>query len=468
MPADHGLTGLGLLMQLGGTIFLVMYAYIAIVPLLLPGGGMGNETWWWFLFAASSAVRSAFHRAAGKALVHGSANGPLQPTRIYIAVSLVHTVIAVYAMHKLFAPMAEFSPEFTSPILSLIAMCVAWPATLAVVVTRKRFQAFEGTTLPQSEDMGFEGVAVLMSLMGVFGTVIIAFSLLSVLKAAGSPVASGEVFFLVLILIALLIRSFLHAKAGITGVRGTDPHVFHDKAQSYYNFGVVAAMLTGAGMLIISFQSKVTAFGILPIGMLVYLLLVWPIMMKRFFMERNFSLLIQGEDAPVLRRAPDAGLTSLGWLLIATSVTGFAIEIASLISEPSGGGNQMLLFAMQFTGELAPGGIERWLPLASTALQLWAGIELVSMSDRHRMAANVFGVFGLVSAMVLYWDVFKSFSAFGNAIGANGTNPFGGAMEALLPIVSAMVVPIAVLLLINRKNVATARVLPRTAAERSD
>ena len=42
---------------IGGTIFLVLYAYLAIIPLMLGGGGAGNETWWWFLFAAASAIR---------------------------------------------------------------------------------------------------------------------------------------------------------------------------------------------------------------------------------------------------------------------------------------------------------------------------------------------------------------------------------------------------------------------------
>lgn len=37
MPADRGLSSLGLLMQLGGTIFLVLYAYLAIIPLMLGG-----------------------------------------------------------------------------------------------------------------------------------------------------------------------------------------------------------------------------------------------------------------------------------------------------------------------------------------------------------------------------------------------------------------------------------------------
>ena len=109
MPADHGLSSLGLLMQLGGTIFLAIFAYLAIIPLMLGGASAGNETWWWFLFAAASAIRSSFHRSAGRSMVYGSPNGPLGPTRLYIAVAAVHTVIAVVAIHKLFAPMAEGS-----------------------------------------------------------------------------------------------------------------------------------------------------------------------------------------------------------------------------------------------------------------------------------------------------------------------------------------------------------------------
>lgn len=461
MPADHGLSSLGLLMQLGGTIFLVLYTYLAIIPLMLGGGGAGNETLWWFLFAAASAVRSAFHRAAGRSIVYGSPSGPLAPTRIYIAVAAIHTVIAVVAMHKLFAPMTEFDSSFQPPTLSLIAACVAWPLALLVITTRRRFKQFNDTVLPTSEDLGFESVAVLMSLMGVVGMLVSAFMLISLVKAAGSPVANGFVFFTAMIMVMLVIRSFLHAKAGFVGVGGADPHTFHDRAQSYYNFGVVSAIIAGGGLLVVSFMTVFHPSQFLPIGMMVYLLLVWPLMLKKFFTERNFEVLMAGDNAPVLRRAPDFGLTGLGWLLIATSVTGLATAIASIIASPTGS-SELLLFAVSLSGHVAPEGLERWLPLASLVLQLWAGIELVNMSDRHRLAANIFGGFGLIATIILHWDLFKSFGALGNALGGNAANPFGGgAVELFLPIVVALVIPIGVLLLANRQNIAAARVVPR-------
>jgi len=461
MPADYGLTSLGLLMELGGSLFLVTYCFLAISIVMAGARAAGDQTWWMFLFAVVGAVRSAFHRQAGRAMLYSSPKGPLQPTRVYIAVSVVHTLIALYAMHKLFAPMGDYDSHLETPILSLLAAFLAWPATLAIVITRPRFRSLSETEMPNSEDMGFEGTSVLMVLMGTVGLLMTAFMLIGATKAAGSPVASGPVFFSSMILVVLGVRSFLHVKAGFSGVRGDDPHTFHDRAQSYYNFGVIASIIAGAGMFIM-FLSATRGRGmmqILPmVALLVYMLTLWPMMLRRFFTERNFSLMMAGDQAPTLRRAPDAGLTALGWLLLATSVTAFASQIASLISTSGRTGNEMMLFAVNLTGQLAPSGIDRWLPVIGTGLQLWAAIELVSMSERHRVAATLFGVFGIVSTVVVYWDVFKSVGAFGSVIGRNGNAPFG-AVDALLPVVMSLVAPVATLLLVHRKNIATARVV---------
>jgi hypothetical protein len=450
-------------MQLGGTIFLVAYAFFAITPLLLPGGTDGPTTWWGLSFAAAGAVRSGFHRAAGKALVYGAPGGPLGPTRAYIAVSVAHTLVAAFALYKLFAPMTEWDASIRAPLVPFIAMSLAWPAALAVVVTRPRYKALIDDVLPRAEDLGYEGIAVLMTLMGAAGLALGSLMLVAFVKAVGVPFASAAAVFTCIILGVLIVRSFLHVKAGLTGVSGADPHTFDQRAQTYLHMGVASSLVTGGAMLLMAFTGRVHLIETLWIGLIVYLLLIWPVMLKRFFLERNFDVLMAGDSAPVLRRAPDAGLTALGWLLVATSVTALATELASLVM-PRADGSQGLLFAMDLAGELEPGGMERWLPLIGSGLQLWAGIELVRMSELHRTAATAFGLFGVVSTVILHWDIFKSFDAFGDTIARSGANPFGGSVGVLLPIVAALVVPVATLLLVNRRNIAAARVVRKSPA----
>ncbi len=460
MPADHGLPALGLLMQLGGSLFMAMFAFYAILPILLGAGAAGSETWWWFLFAASAAIRSGFHRSAGKALVFGSPGGVLRPLRVYLIVSVVQTGIAILSFNKMLAPLREWDDSFSSPTLLILAMCLAWPVTLAIITSRPRFKRFTESTLPASEDMGFEGVAVLMALLGICGTAISAFVVVMMVKA-GSPFGDAIGFFSALIFLMLTIRSILHAKAGLAGVTGADPYAFHDKAQSYYNFGVVSSLLAGGG-LFIAFLSQTGGRGMGPlflmVGLIVYLLIVWPLQLKHYFTERNFGLLMAGDANVKMQRAPDAGLTALGWLLIALSVTGVAMQVSLIISEPSAVGTQRLLFAQALAG--GGSGIDLWLPLIASFLQLWAGFELVGMTERYKISANVFGAFGTIATLIVHWEVLKSFDGLGSLFQL-GSPGGGGGFETLMTVGMSLVLPVGTLLLVNRREIAAARALPR-------
>src|SRR5688500_845029 len=70
VPADQGLSSLGLLMQLAGNVLAAYAGLIAFMALFaLSGSGM---TMWVFLVLGVSIGRSLMHRAAGAQLLYGS------------------------------------------------------------------------------------------------------------------------------------------------------------------------------------------------------------------------------------------------------------------------------------------------------------------------------------------------------------------------------------------------------------
>ena len=82
LPGDHGLTSLGLIMQLGGSVFLACAPLeMAWILWKVPGysGVPFSVSLASLSIVAAGAIRSAFHRAAGSALVHWSRRGQFRP-----------------------------------------------------------------------------------------------------------------------------------------------------------------------------------------------------------------------------------------------------------------------------------------------------------------------------------------------------------------------------------------------------
>jgi hypothetical protein len=226
--------------------------------------------------------------------------------------------------------------------------------------------------------------------------------------------------------------------------------------------GFATSFIAGGGLfLILAMQVGFGFMGILPLGLVVLLLATWPLLLRRFFQERHFNLMLAGDQAPLVRRAPDTGLTTLGWLLIATSVSSVAIELASFVSSPTlAGGNMFMMMASP--DSLGATGLDRYLPLLMGAAALWAGIELVTMSARHRLAATVYGVLGSVGTVFLHWQLFRSFDGVSGLLGVSGGGPLESFQE-MLPVVMALVIPVGTLALVHRRQLDGARALQRPA-----
>lgn len=442
MPADHGLASLGLLMQLGGSIFAAVGALFALLPLFM-GGAPG--AWVIFLIGALSAVRSAFHRGAGTALLYGAPRGPMAAVRRYVAVAGAQTVATLLLLWLVDAPLGF---EGTA---ALVALLMAWPAALSVML--RVLGLHDLSEIPVAEDSGFEGAAVLMTLLGITGALAMSLAVLLIFKLPGAVLSSPPVLISAGVMILLVVRSVLHVLAGVKGTRGADADQVTYATTRYISFGIVSSVIAAAALLLQMMTGGMHPLGLLVVGMTGYLLLLWPLALRRFYTERNFDVLLAGEAAPVRRRAPDAGLTSLGWLLLAMGVLGLS---ASLFQTWSHGAGAFGGLGAGLGASGADWGYSVWWSVGQSALQLWAGFELITMSDRFKTAGLVYGAVSTVVTLYLYYPVLGALDRLGGAA-------LDGGLASLLvyaQIAIALVLPVGTIVLVNRQMPAdaTARV----------
>lgn len=454
LPADRGLSSLGLLMQLVGSFFLGYMALLALLP-VFAGGAPGS--WEMFLLGASGAVRSAFHRSAGNALLYGSPTGPLRAVRKYVVVAFAETGLwlLVLTQSKLGLP-----SQLTFPIAGAL---IAWPIALLVVASSPAFKRVAEAELPQAEDLGFEGASVLMAILGVMGTLLSAVVVYGMFKAKIWSGGGAIGALLLCVFGMLLVRSIMHARAGIHGTRGLDADGASNSAERYYSFGVVSSVIAGGALLVQMMMTAVHPMALLMVGVVVFWLLIWPLALRRFYTERNFSVILAGDDAPSFRRAPDAGMTALGWLLLMLGSYQLGSLIPTVLLGASGDGMSGGLMGSLGAG-ISPAGLASaagrslWWNVGLGAVQLWAGIELIRMSDRYRFAANLYGIVGSAVTVYVYWPVIKTmgdgFGHLGRGAGAI-FQTFGFSMLAIF-----LVIPVAAVVLANRKLTpeATARI----------
>jgi hypothetical protein len=195
---------------------------------------------------------------------------------------------------------------------------------------------------------------------------------------------------------------------------------------------------------------------------LVWMLLAWPLIIRRFFSDRQFADLLAGDHAPVHRRSPDAGLTWLGWLLIAQGALTASFVITQLIMGLDGGGGGGFGhhrgggdFAEMFSIFGSAGVRSIWWSIGLLALQAWAGFELIRMSPQSRIIASVFGVVGTLVTLYAGGPAMHQLEHLTTLPNAQTTLTLGGFFLA-------SILPPTTLILVNRNVSPTARARFRT------
>jgi hypothetical protein len=263
----------------------------------------------------------------------------------------------------------------------------------------------------------------------------------------------------VLITIMLVVRSGLHVRAGWNGVNEVHMDRAVEDAAKYANFAVITAFCAAGAMLLIIMSAGAGAMDvtvILMLTLLLVLLLAWPLLIRKFFAERQFADLLHGDGVTTsFRRSPDLGHTTLGWFLLAFGVFQLSMALPSAAILPDemargmgrgGMDNPMsLMFAMmqnQSTHSM-------WWPVGAAALQIWAGLELIRMTDNHRLVASIYGV--IATAVAVYINL-PSLDAIKRQ-GLSGLFGGGGGLPGMgiATIAIALIIPIGTLILVNRK-----------------
>jgi hypothetical protein len=446
MPADRGLSSLGLIMQLGGTIGVTLAAVIAIAATVMDAGwGTGMI----FMFAVLSGLRSAFHRAAGSALIYGEGRAATRAVFTYIWVSIGQGVVSLMLVH---------GHLDDKTVLQFAALLLCWPITLLIYFTRPHIKALIAGGVPDPEDHGFEGAAVLMTLFGIVGALFAGLILTALLddpEAAFDTPASG---ILVLVFLVLLVRSIIHALAGFKGISGADFDECNASAGRYYNLGIASAIVIGITLFVVILVDQGELGYALMIGAFAtFMLLAWPAILRRLYAERNFNVFLAGAAAPTFQRAPDAGLIALGWILVALAVFGMGQALGEAIFAAPLGPDELAALAMMSEGGDALAMLDRspWWSVGLSGVQLWAGIELVRMTERHKPAAMIYGAVTIAVTLYLIWPL-------ANRMGSLFADVLGSGVGAMIGTVVTgavgfnLILAIAAMVLVNRVTVPSA------------
>ena len=450
VPADQGLSSLGLIMQLAGSVF-AAYATLAtfVMVLALSVTHGGSDRLWVFLVLAMCIARSLVHRMAGteilygKRTLEGATGSPLAGIRRYVIVGIAHSVVVALIMGSKF----DMPGKLT---LSVGLGLALWPAVLGALTMLPRFQRF-AAEVPVSEDKGFEAAAILMTVLGLCGVLGTGGFLYAMLDAGGRALQQGPGVLIMLATVMLVIRSCLHVQAGLSGLRETSVDRSVELANRYANFGVISSFCAAGSLLLLAMTSRLDVSGLAMVSGICWLLMTWPLIIRRFFSDRQFADLLAGDKAQVHRRAPDAGLTGLGWLLLAQAVLGASFLLPELVAGPEafydgGRGMGKLTEMISFMGPLNMKSI--WWSAGLIGLQAWAGFELIRMNVHHRVIGTIYAVVSAAVTMYTTWPMMKAMVHLRHLSPEN--------MLLFIPLAIQLVVPVATLILVNRKLAPTA------------
>ncbi len=438
-------------MQLGGSIYMALMITLVLTALFATGHGMsgGGSL---IIIGCLGAGRSALHRAAGRAILYGNSDafevgGPFKTTMVYIIVAFVHSVIALAILD------AKLDLGGKG-LFALAAILLAWPVTLLIVSRQPRFREIEGE-LPASEDRGFEGTSLLMLVFGLAGGVFAVTMLIVTVRLPGPHLLTLPGVGMLGLAATLLVRSIHHARAGGVGVSAAPPMELAAAVTRYTRWGMGSAIGAAAVFAVIMLQVDANGATMLQATCLVYLLLIWPLIVRQFFNERGYSAFIK-DDNLCFTRAPDRGLTTLGWLLLALGVLGLAGALPGALFGASGSFGYLAGFDMLTRDMAASFGRSQWWSVLLSAAQIWAAVELVTMGARHRQAAYLYSGLAIAVtvhvALPLLDDMKKLGGGFAAGIGDNLM--FG-------QVALALVVPITTIVLLRRSydSVAPARLV---------
>lgn len=446
--SSGGLSGLGLIMQLiGGVMSAIAGGYLAFIAVALLGrrGEMDDSqaqfVLWSSLVLLTSLNRSVAHSRLGAHLLYGGGRPPAAAQQTYLTAVAVQLGVVVTAL-----VMNEAGIRW---IGAVVLVLTSWPIALWLVA-RPMIERL-GADGPTPADGGLDGASILMLVLGAAGIGVNALILIGVLKMPDEG-ASGLKLAMVFAIGLLSIRTTMQLRAGLRGARRADPAPTLAAAARYGNFGVPAGLLAGGGFAIAlvdgmpDVPAAATMMVVTLVAMLTWMLLVWPTVIRRFARDRELRALAMRE--PLCGHAPDRGLPTLGWLLLALGVYSLATNLAAAALGVYGapgsrtGGAEIAQLGAAFG---TPGEMSKWLGVVIAALQVWAGYALIQLAPTYRVAATVYGVAAGAAALYTYRPLVDGLDDQGAAAIGDLSALVGLAMVSI-----ALVLPVATLLFVRR------------------
>lgn len=381
MPADAGLGALGLIMRIGGTFGLWIGVFILLTVMMTPRTGISA------IILLLGPLRSWTHSRAGHRLQQ-SAPDAQQAIWVYLGLAAVHLIgIKLVDVPRALDPMMNM----------LFLFSVMWPLAVLALTMRPSAQRVMQHVRSKrqrvfAEDGGLIGVASMMAAVGSVGACLLLVWLVTAMSAGVLQAGIAGVLTLIIGL-AFMARSFLHAKAGINALRAFNPTRFRADCDRYFGVSVLTTVLLCLLVLIGSISGGIVAFlMIFPVGAIC---MAWPSIVRNVgAVELRPDL---EDEPPALGMGRDNGVVTLGFALIAVSTWSVAIVIAPWLGIPVGGGASM---AMQQQPV--------WMSAAFGALTIWAGLECIGMTPRRRIAAAAYLVAAVLSfgyGVIEVWGV---------------------------------------------------------------
>ena len=319
--------------------------------------------------------------------------------------------------------------------LPVVMFLLGWPIIVTLLIHRpaisKRLQASELGEELVPRDLGIEGCGAVMTMLGIVGVIIGVAMTYSAF--AGDVFRAGVIGLLAIgLIVSLLVRSILHVKAGLAGMRGAEALVFASSLSHY----AIAAYVSTALFVAMSLLGIGHGAGMGPTLALVIgtgLLLVWPTLLRAYV---NSSVLIQGAGR-IQERAPDAGLTHVGYWLIAICTA----QLPFLTMVLGGSSPEFAMgMGMGMTGTVAVA-----LALITLAFGFWAGFACVTMNSYYKIAGTLYGATAIINSLTQWFEA-GIFDLMGAGLGS---------MQVLLPMLLALgaslAIPIFIIVAVNRR-----------------
>lgn len=424
-PADAGLNGLGVVMQLGGGTFFC----ISLAALL--GGLVGPVPSIFMLLGVLGVARSWIHFSAGRALMVGAIDG-LKPLRRYVVVGVLHAV----AVAGLLSSMGKGG--LAGPLAGFFTLA-AWPLTLAWFSMRPSVKAVRKLSLERPdrivpEDRGIQGVAALMTVLGLSGFIGLALigwllveasqSLSSMERMHPGMDAPGLPITLYLAVGILLIRSGIHAAGGLVSLWRPDAFRFRVAAGRYFAVGVLSCVAVVLQTVLSDGFNIVLLIVLLP---LMGCLMVWPVVV-RSFADHCLPMIDwdDGDDLPPVGVAHDGGLSTIACFLLAGGVLGVVSRVGFGLLGGFGGSS-----VVDSSGPL-------WLHLGSHAFAVWVSVVFLSGSGRARLAAILYCT---LSAGVAVYSLIE----LRGLSELSGALPAGAVLAAFAMVIFPLVLPLVAL-----------------------